>query len=762
MSDGFNLLDKNKIRSEIIRRQNPYLREKIPYERRSEYENSAKGWVLDKELKTSIWMRRPKPHDVLFEDRVWAMCARLGFDQINADRNLRIQYGKEKNEAKQIDVLAADDEVVLVIECKSSNADKAPTHQFKGEIEAISGYRPGLIRSLRNEFPGRKIKFIFAASNIAVSKNTINRIESSDIAYLDEEAIDYYHELADHLGSASKFQLLGNLFHGQKISAMNTTVPAIRGKMGGYTYYSFAIEPERLLKIAYVLHRNNANTRWMPTYQRIIKKPRLKSVGEFIENGGFFPNSLIININNAGRPLKFDKVQKSDGTDSLGILHLPAKYRSAYVIDGQHRLYGYAHSDRAATELVPVVAFVDMPGQKQLEMFMDINENQQSVPKNLRLTLKTDLEWESPDMKRQAEALKLKVAQLLGEQKTSPLRGRVVIGEEKASERRCISLDAIGRGIDRGGFIGEFTKNSMKKAGSFYRGSIDATLEPLTDFLELCFDRFRIQLAAQWDLGRGEGGFVFTNAGTEAILRVTGDVVDFLISEGTIDPLGQTPDELFPPVCELLDIVIEYIDGLSPDQVSEFRTWLGSGGPTRYWRNFQGAIVARRRDFQPEGYREWLRNQEKQFNSESYTMINDIENFLRDDIRRNLEDEFGSDWYKIGVPKQVYQEAQSTAAAKNYDSPTGVSVSWWDCLYIVSYQKILLHFKHDVWLRRFDSRYTMPSSQGSARKAKVDWMNQLNDIRNDVMHNRAVTEDQFTFLQSVYSHFVVGSGRRET
>ncbi len=53
--------------------------------------------------------------------------------------------------------------------------------------------------------------------------------------------------------------------------------------MGGYTYYSFMIEPERLLKMSYVLHRNQANSAMMPTYQRLIKKSRLKKVTEFVD-----------------------------------------------------------------------------------------------------------------------------------------------------------------------------------------------------------------------------------------------------------------------------------------------------------------------------------------------------------------------------------------------------------------------------------------------------------------------------------------------
>ena len=55
--------------------------------------------------------------------------------------------------------------------------------------------------------------------------------------------------------------------------------------------------------------------------------------------------------------------------------------RAAYVIDGQHRLYGYSSSTRAATDLIPVVAFVSLSRSAQMRMFMDVNENQQAVPK---------------------------------------------------------------------------------------------------------------------------------------------------------------------------------------------------------------------------------------------------------------------------------------------------------------------------------------------------------------------------------------------
>lgn len=757
MLDGLNEFVTGDLRAETKRRLDKYIREKVPKARQTEYE--GEDWVLDKSLKRHVWMRRPKPHDVLFEDQVWAMFARLGFTTLSKGRSLRLSYGKGANETKQVDVFAADDDVVLVVECKSSSAEQAPTYAFKTEIESIQGYRDGLIGGIRRQFPDHKVRFVFATNNINLTKDTVGRIENAGISHLDEAAIAYYQELADHLGDAAKFQLLGNLFQGQQISAMEGTVPAIQGRMGGYLYYSFSIEPARLLKIAYVLHRNNANVRWMPTYQRIIKKARLKSVQAFVNAGGFFPNSLIVNIENDNRKLRFDRASNQDqaGASSIGVLHLPRKYRSAYIIDGQHRLYGFAGTQRGETELVPVVAFVDLPGDKQLELFMQINENQQAVPKNLRLTLKADLEWESRDLRRQAQALKLKTAQLLGELKSSPLRGRVIIGEEQSTDRLCISLDAVSRGIDRGRFIGEFTSTEMKRVGSFYRGSNPATLEPLIEFLELSFAYLRDELGTQWDLGRGDGGFVFTNAGTEAILRLLGDIVDHLVDRKRIDARVDSPVDVFIQVRSLLVHLVTALDSLPAEGVAEFRTWLGSGGPLKYLRRFQTYIADADPDFVPDGLEEWKANQEKQFNAESYTMVRELEAFLKKDIRQKLEDKFRAAWIKESVPQAVYRDGSTRAAEKEYEAEAGVKVDWWDCLYLIEYYKVLQNVGQEVWLELFDGTYTLPSERKNAGwRNRSGWMNELNSIRNKISHDGTVTEEEYGFLQLLHSHFDLG------
>jgi len=758
-----DLITGAALRREITKRMQEDVKETISPALQSEYEE--KGWVVNTRLKRSLRMRKRKRHDVAFEDRVWAMCARLGFTELNRGRDLRIPYGAGANETKQVDVLAADDEVVLVIECKSSMADRPPTESFKTEIEAIQGYRTGLVATLRTWFPNHKVKFAFATNNINVSEDTQARISAAGIAYLDEEAVNYYHDLADHLGVAAKYQLLGNIFRGMKIEAIDDRVPAIEGRMGRYTYYSFLIEPERLLKIAYVLHRNNANRQWMPTYQRIIKKARLKKVAEFVEAGGYFPNSLVLNIDSGGKKLAFDRAPSGvqAGESTLGVLHLPRQYQSAYVIDGQHRLYGFAGSARASSELVPVVAFVDLPNHEQTKLFMQINENQQAVPKNLRNTLEAELLWNSDDLRSRARALKSRVAQELGESKASPLRGRVIIGEERSTHLRCIGLDAISRGIDRGGYLGSFTAREMREVGSFWRGSNDTTWKPLTEFLQRCFTYLSDELKEQWNLGRADGGFVFTNDGIDALLRVIGDCVEHVVASGKADPRKSAAEDVFLQVRELLVPLVTHIRSLTFAEGKELRALRGSGAPAEYHHRFQAAIADAVAEFEPAGLVEWRTKQEKQFNTRSYELIYDIETFMRDDIRRRLQDKYGATWWKQGVPDTVFQEANKLATQKKWASEDGADVDWWDCLVLSDYHKILLKGTQATWNELYDETYTLPSEEkATSWKSKSSWMDRVIKIRNSISHGGTAVEDDYEFLVGVHvSLGLGGTGRND-
>lgn len=80
-------------------------------------------------------MTRRKAEDVIFEDDIWCMFYSLGFRILNKDEQLRIQWGPNKEDTQQIDVLAVGDDAIFVVECKA--ADKPKAHSFKKELNGI-------------------------------------------------------------------------------------------------------------------------------------------------------------------------------------------------------------------------------------------------------------------------------------------------------------------------------------------------------------------------------------------------------------------------------------------------------------------------------------------------------------------------------------------------------------------------------------------------------------------------------------------------
>ncbi len=753
-----HLIEVKKIPAETRRRLAAHVFETIVKGKVDEYEQT--GWVVDKELKTRTRMRKEKRHDVAFEDRVWATFARLQFTHLNRDREFKPQYGTARNETQQVDVFAADSEVVLVIECKST--ETIHSGQFKKESEAIIGQKAGIIRRILKEYPQHKVKFILATNNFTLSKDTRARLDSADIFHLSEDTVDYFLMLADHLGAAAKYQLLGALFAEQKIPNLEPTVPAIRGSMGGHSYYSFSIEPARLLKMTYVLHRNQANSKLMPTYQRLIKKSRLKKVARFVEDGGFFPNSIILNIETRKKKgdLQFNlasKGSKAQGAVKAGLLHLPQTYRAAYVIDGQHRLYGYANSGRAETDLIPVVAFVDLPRAEQLELFMQINENQQAVPKNLRNTLNADLLWESDDYRERARALRLRIAQHLGEEKSSPLYDRVIIGENQRTNLRSITIEAIDKGLKGGNFIGTFTKTGAKAQGTFYAGGNEPTADRLIPFLEEAFRYLSDELPAQSSLGSSDGGFVFINNGVEAYIRLLSDIVDHVKEHENVDPLKSSTEDVIGACHHFLDPLIDHLEGLSPEEGEAYRKLYGSGAAVTYHHKLQQAVRDARAAFNPAGLDEWLKAQDKQFNSEARTIVGDIEDLFKEDIKEGLEDEYGSDWERHGIPKKIRGEIAHRATDKNLDLPPSEQVKPWDMMYLIDYREILTQ-NQQLWIKRFEKRYTKPGDEEKkgSWKGRTSWIGALNDIRNSVSHSRGISDDAFALLVDLRSWLLLG------
>lgn len=176
------------------------------------------GWEKCKDYKSPkyVGIAKEKPVDEQFEDRIWLMFAGMGFCGLNAENGILISYDFSNDDLKErIGVLAVDDETALVGLCHASEA--IVEKSFAAEITAFSDKISGIRKEVLKQFPGRKLKFIWASHNFIMNKRDLALLDKAGMAYFSDTTVEYYTDLAKHLGSCSRYQLLGSLLQTKKL-----------------------------------------------------------------------------------------------------------------------------------------------------------------------------------------------------------------------------------------------------------------------------------------------------------------------------------------------------------------------------------------------------------------------------------------------------------------------------------------------------------------------------------------------------------------
>lgn len=741
------LLDSNGIKNKLKSRRSQFEYTSI---RKSELQEFLdKGWEIQRENKTTFRIKKKKELDVWLEDRIWSLFAQMGFQHMNSDREFRLSYTKDNSiPGKQIDVFAVDEETIFIIECKTSQ--KRRSESFQKDINEINGIRGNIIPNIQKAFEGnKKIVWLFCTENLILSRNDKGRLLEHNIFHLNQDDIRYYEQLIDQLGMSAKYQLFARFFANQQIPELKNRVPAIKGEMGGYTYYSFSIEPESLLKLSYILHRINTSDETLNTYQRMVKKNRIKQINEFLDgDNNFFPNSIIINIDTKkGKKLYFQpaKAIDHDSNTKIGVLHLPKSYKSAYVIDGQHRLYGYGLNPYRFSHTIPVVAFENLPSDKQANLFVEINHKQKSVPANLLKSLDAELKWDSPIADDAIRALKSKLAQLLTEREESPLYNRIILGEEKGNQTKCITLTYIfDYGLNKTNLFGELSKRALIRTGPLYAGDLAAqTLEKSYQFFKHYFALIEEKLTSQWELGNAEGGFAARNIGISSFVVIAWDIIDYLRTEKHIVFEKLSPGEIFDEVKPYLILIIDFIDILQPEDLNNMSRQWGSTGVSKVRREFQRIVHQKHESFQPVGLLQYIKESSGVFNEETRENIFEVQESIKDFIFSQLKQVFGSDsdkWWRLGVPKQIQKDCAVKSIEVDPPEPPE------NFLLVLDYQKIV----KTNW-KLFGDTFTPPDKKQGNKDAKMTWFVKFNSIRNRVMHpeRQDITEEEYLFIKDI-------------
>ena len=740
MSTWDLLLAREGLIAEAKKRATNSITQRIPIAELQKYIKD--GWEESKRFKRVVEIKKDKPVGDAFEDEVWTVFYKMGFKYLNKSNQFNLSYAP--NCTKQIDVIAMDDEVCLFIECKAtSQIDRGKN--WKTDLEAMHGHYSGLCNEIKNKFGKRKFKYIFATKNYVVGEADNERLEAFSFSHFTEESIKYYNGLAQHLGIASKYQLLGNIFSGQKIYGLNMIVPAVQGKMGNLTYYSFVIEPQKLLKIAYVLHRNNANNDLMPTYQRLIQKSRLTEIQKYVNNGGYFPNSLIISVDSKNKGLQFDLAsnnkQLENTVSKLGLLHLPQTYQSAYIIDGQHRLYGYSGSNYEGSNSIPVVAFVDLNKDIQLKMFMDINENQKSVSKQLRNTLNIDMLWNSLDLNKRKEALYLRIAEKLGEDNRSPLYKRIVTGENIKTTDCCITLENIKLALSKTHFLNTYDKkNQISSHGIFDTQNNDKALEVLYPFLQMNLSYIQERCSKAWDAG--SDGYITINNTIYALIRIIDDCTQIICKNNTM--LKDADSICNCLQTDLLPYLSDVIVNLRDEDKSTIRYAKGGGGLMVAYRTLQVELNRIHPDFINDELKKYIEENCVNNNPVAGDLLTRLEEKLKNIIKNEYEDNEDS-WLKNFVPDNLRRQWLHSRAEAQFE---GKNYIIWDFITFDTI-KTLAQYKSN-W-SMFYKKYL--EIEGKSKQDTLKWLEEMYHYKNSVENNRKIQTSQFREIEEIANKF---------
>ncbi len=708
--------------------------------------HEADGWSQTRANKNSVRIQRAKPIDQTLEDDVWALLARIGFTQMSQGRRfvIPVTTAPGSKATKQIDVLAADDETVLVVECKAS-APAKPRSMAKDLGEAFA-LRGAVISALRQHYGiKKKVGWLFVTRGVIWSDNDRARADEFKFRVLTDNDLDYFLRLADLLGTAARHQLQAEIFGDQQIEGLNRTVPAVRGRIGGRRFYQFTIEPDRLLKIAFISHRARLDAESVGAYQRMLRKGRLRDIRRYIDEGGVFPTNVVVNFRSKRR---FDlSAGKPEGDVALGTLCLPNTYKSAWIIDGQHRLYGFAGSKWAKSTQLPVLAFEGLTPSEEARLFVDINNKQVKVQRSLLVELMSELYWGSPIPDEAYHAVLSRIVALMGTDIASPFRGRMVQEGDTQTADTPLTVTAVYEALKKSNLVGGIRKGVFDP-GPLYDGDDHKAVRRSLDVLSRYFRIFAEALPEHWSRGNGEGGYLCTNNGVSALLLVLGAVVDHVDQFGSPKPWQATPQELEDAIRPFAAPIVETFKKADLPEIRQYRRQVGNAGQRQAAFAMMEAVQSEKPGFSPEGLAEFIRSHDQTGTNTARQLMPELQLTIHDTAMTLLRGLFGDDesgWWRKGVPEKVRTEV----AARREVNPEGGAYDQF--FELLDYRSIA----SANW-ETFDPYFGFGNGKG--KENRLAWFGKLSAIRNRIAHPErgTVSEDELSFLESLASHFEEG------
>jgi DGQHR domain-containing protein len=208
------------------------------------------------------------------------------------------------------------------------------------------------------------------------------------------------------------------------------SIDAIPVTQAGVSFYLLSIAASTLWRITEINQRSEDKDEG---YQRALSNARVRNIARYIKTGGMLPGSIVVTFDDGTFNKKTQK------------LRLPIRKNVGWIIDGQHRLAGAHEASKGSNSVdlkLPTIAFLELPPEKQIELFITINREARGVPASLYIDLLKNL----PRQKTERELTEERIADIargIDRDEQSPFHQKIIFtSTAKAGQ---ISLNNFAR-----------------------------------------------------------------------------------------------------------------------------------------------------------------------------------------------------------------------------------------------------------------------------------------------------------------------------
>ncbi len=300
-----------------------------------------------------------------------------------------------------------------------------------------------------------KLNFDLKQRKVPVSeKASLKHILNKRNIIINKLDFDYFLSSYNKISKWAKNDLYN--FLGFKSDAGFTKVPAIVFHTGTQRIFVYADKVENILRYAYIYRRRENEM----GYQRMIEQKRIGSILKTIKRKKTitFPNSIILNSDSKLTKQAFHP----DDTPKAVTIDVPKGYCKCRIIDGQHRLMGFAKMGALLRNdfSLPIVILEKLNQAKEIETFIEINHKQKRLDSNLILSLKADFPWKETD-EEYFEKISVLVARELSE--SSELKEKIFFGYADEKKGDKITVTTLDSAFRKNNFIGSNSPLFQKK-----------------------------------------------------------------------------------------------------------------------------------------------------------------------------------------------------------------------------------------------------------------------------------------------------------